>query len=907
MTKYSIVIPTYNHLEDCLKPCVESIIKFTDLSNVEVIIVANGCVDGTKDYLKTLPTDYFKTIWLDAPSGYTHSTNEGIKIAKGEYVILLNNDTVLLPQNVNDWLKMLEAPFVSDEKVGATGPMLNFCPHSERNFLIFFCVMIKKTMFERFGLLDEIFNPGFGEDTDFSIRLQEAGLKCIQVPYQDPLVADQNQERMTGGFPIFHFGEKTLGTIQGGDELLNRNRKILEDRWKGKKASYEVIPQMHILNLEEYKKAQEADRVAKEAKQKDPLAHLMKLNLGCGDTLLDGYVNADLYNPAAHVKADAYSLPFPNERFEELFACHIFEHLSPYKIADTLIEWKRVLKPGGKLIMEMPDILEICKNFEKCDKGERYRLLNCIFGTTQIEHPHLFGWYPEILNDHLIYAGFENILFMPAKVYHWGFNLRVECQKSTGEANKPKESPELDKLVQESTVIHLDAILPELPNKNLPDGFFSIEDIEIYRNLISALPDNAKIAELGVWQGRSLCSIADLIKKKNLQVCAVDIFSGTDNCMESFLAEEAKKVDIRQVFENNLKAFGIHENVQVLQMTTTVASGFFEKNTFDFIFIDADHRYECVKEDIYNWMPLVKKGCSIAGHDIMWNTVATAVNEIFPAGSVYAVANVWWSTKLEKSGKVYDCFTFFNELDVLEIRLNELDSVVDKFIIVEASTTHTNIEKPFYFEENKERFAKFLHKIRHIKVVLPKDGDTWVKERAQRDFIDIGIKEMCVPGDIIMISDADEIPKMETVRDYRVEHGPKQFMQQLYYYSLNNKCVNDNLWNWGKILPYEVYKNNNMTPCQVRYTPAPELIKGGWHFSFIGNLEFIKKKISSWAHAEFNTPEINNDNNINNSIRDGKDVFGRYLKFEKVPIDESYPKFIQNNKDALVKKELIRE
>lgn len=904
--KYSIVIPSYNHLEDALKPCIQSIIKFTDLSICEVIVVANGCVDGTKDYLATLPPEYFKTIWLDAPSGYTHSTNEGIKVAQGEYVILLNNDTVLLEQPTNEWLNLLEGPFKSDPLIAITGPLKNYCPHSGRNFIIFFCAMIKRETFAEFGLLDEIYNPGFGEDTEFSILVQEAGYKIAQVPIDDPLVADMNKEKIVGFFPIYHFGEATLGKLPGGDDLLNRNRKILENRWKDKKPTYNVVPQLHDMSGQ-----------AKKEEPTDPYAHLMKLNLGCGDTILDGYLNADLYNPKAQVKADATKLPFPDNRFEEVFACHIFEHLNPYKVAEILSEWKRVIKPGGMLILEMPDILEICKNFEKADKEGRYRLLNCIYGTTQMEHPHVFGWYPEILNDHLIYAGYQNILFMEAKVYHWGYNLRVECGKSNGEAKVPITSPAIDKLLAESTTIKLldtptdnkevlNSIIPPIPSA-LPEGYFSDQDISIYRNLVSHLPDNGIMAELGCWKGKSLCSIADIIIKKNLTVLAVDTWEGTDNLFETFLAEEAKIKNIRDIFSDNMRKFGILNNVKLMQMDTLEAAKLVGKNSLDFVFVDADHRYECVKNDIHAWMPLLKTDKVIAGHDASWNTVQTAVCEAFNNTGIYMVADLWWAKKLEKQGKVYDCFPFFNELDVLEVRLNELDSVVDKFVIVEGTRTYTNGEKPLYFNDNKARFSKFLHKIIHVIVDdLPVEGDTWNRERHQRDCIARGLTE-CVDGDIIMISDTDEIPKMEVVRDYRTEQGPRKFLQQLYYYSLNNKYVNNDLWDWGRILPYKTYRENNMSPCQVRYTQYPPLRAGGWHFSFVGNVDFIKKKISSWAHHEFNRPEINNDENIINAIKTGKDVFGRDMKFEVVKIDETYPKFIQINKETLKKKELIRE
>ena len=107
---------------------------------------------------------------------------------------------------------------------------------------------------------------------------------------------------------------------------------------------------------------------------------------------------------------------------------------------------------------------------------------------------------------------------------------------------------------------------------------------------------------------------------------------------------------------------------------------------------------------------------------------------------------------------IIDCFPFFNELDVLELRLNILDSVVDKFVLVEASKTQSLIDKPFYFEDNKDRFAKFLHKIVHIKVQdYPNEGG-WAMENFQRNCILRGLKHLDLnTHDIVGISDVDEI------------------------------------------------------------------------------------------------------------------------------------------------------
>jgi GT2 family glycosyltransferase len=226
--KISIIIPTYNHCEDLLKPLCESIIKHTDLANIEIIIVANGCIDNTREYVESLGSP-FKLLWIDEASGYTKSTNEGIKASTGEFVILLNNDCVVLDQNPKGvWIDILLEWFLKDERVGITGPMKTFCPEAKRDFLIFFCVMIRKSLFTEIGLLDEVFSPGYGEDTDFCAKLENAGYKIVQVlPTQEYYGPNQ----MKGTFPIYHQGNVTFKNWPWGEELLKRNNETLRQRY----------------------------------------------------------------------------------------------------------------------------------------------------------------------------------------------------------------------------------------------------------------------------------------------------------------------------------------------------------------------------------------------------------------------------------------------------------------------------------------------------------------------------------------------------------------------------------------------------------------------------------------------------------------------------------------------------
>ena len=234
--RYSIIIPTLNKCEELLKPCVESILKYTTFNapdNAELIIVANGCTDGTEAYIREVQSKFHNVAILTYPKaiGYTKAINEGAKIARGEYLAVLNNDTILLPQAYNEWLEVLNKPFVSmGDPVGVTGPMKVPNDSTRRPFIIFFCAMISRGCWDNVGGLDEIFSPGYGEDTDFCLKAEKLGYAVIQVPTDSSKYYQPN--RMVGDFPIYHIGNQTFGQPEHQDEqLIYKNNQILLERY----------------------------------------------------------------------------------------------------------------------------------------------------------------------------------------------------------------------------------------------------------------------------------------------------------------------------------------------------------------------------------------------------------------------------------------------------------------------------------------------------------------------------------------------------------------------------------------------------------------------------------------------------------------------------------------------------
>ena len=115
--------------------------------------------------------------------------------------------------------------------------------------------------------------------------------------------------------------------------------------------------------------------------------------------------------------------------------------------------------------------------------------------------------------------------------------------------------------------------------------------------------------------------------------------------------------------------------------------------------------------------------------------------------------------------KLADCFTFYNELDMLDLRLAEMNDVATYFVLVEATKTYAGNDKPLYFAENKVRYSKYLDKIVHIVVDdFPETNNPWVRENFQRNAIDRGIARIKNEIDTLTICDLDEIPDAEIGR-----------------------------------------------------------------------------------------------------------------------------------------------
>ena len=248
--------------------------------------------------------------------------------------------------------------------------------------------------------------------------------------------------------------------------------------------------------------------------------------------------------------------------------------------------------------------------------------------------------------------------------------------------------------------------------------------------------------------------------------------------------------------------------------------------------------------------------------------------------------------------KIVDGFIFYNELDLLTYRLNILNDVVDYFIIVESTHTHVGNPKPLFFEENKQKFVQFSHKIIHVIVddfpfkspnINYQKSEQWVNEHFQRCAILRGLDKIQLNDeDCFMVSDLDEIPDpnlLKCIRDGSKPISVAKLGMDLYYYNLLTKF--ELIWSYSIILTYKSFKKLGLTCQQLRFHNCECIYPGGWHLSYFGDTNFIKNKIEQFGHTEFNRPEITAPENIEASVKNSSDVFRRVERIVKVPISEN--------------------
>ena len=270
---------------------------------------------------------------------------------------------------------------------------------------------------------------------------------------------------------------------------------------------------------------------------------------------------------------------------------------------------------------------------------------------------------------------------------------------------------------------------------------------------------------------------------------------------------------------------------------------------------------------------------------------------------------------------IYDCFQFFNELDILKLRLHIMSPIVDRFVISEATETFVGDPKPLDYEENRAMFAEFEDKIIHLVVEDTPPGETHARDTFQKNAVGRGLSD-CTDEDIIIYSDLDEIPNPEKIKEILADFDETKiyhFAQRMFYCYLNMEEVSGTLlsyagefegvehkqWIGTKMCSYKLLREQGLGLGDLRFPERKEIgirvADGGWHFGYMGGhgekdaKKRIEEKVRSAAHQEYNSAEIL-AGTVDN-IKDGKDIFGRNASFRRVEIDETYPEYLREHQD----------
>lgn len=249
---------------------------------------------------------------------------------------------------------------------------------------------------------------------------------------------------------------------------------------------------------------------------------------------------------------------------------------------------------------------------------------------------------------------------------------------------------------------------------------------------------------------------------------------------------------------------------------------------------------------------------------------------------------------------IFDCFTFFDEVDVAEIRFREMESLPDLIhVAVFAETDHRGNAHSPPIEELRARASGRGTAANLLAWCSPRLGRGYYpreRESIQRNEILNALAGFATTGDdVVIISDVDEIPRASVVAEYAANRtGLHSLKMGQHCYWLNG-VVRDTTWPHARIM-----RRRDMewfgSPDHIRLAERtlPQIAEAGWHFSWCGGVEAVRKKLRSFSHRELDIPEFHDPERIRRAM-DGDKKFWDGADLDFVPIDETFPACVREN------------
>ena len=241
---------------------------------------------------------------------------------------------------------------------------------------------------------------------------------------------------------------------------------------------------------------------------------------------------------------------------------------------------------------------------------------------------------------------------------------------------------------------------------------------------------------------------------------------------------------------------------------------------------------------------------------------------------------------------IVDCFTFFNEFDVLDIRFRTLENVVDRFVLCEAPFTFRGEPKPLYYHEQAERFERWRDRITVLTFAGPASPNAWENEWGQRDFLMTALAD-CAPDDLILLGDCDEIPDPRYAARYPQTPAPLAHKMVLAMGYINRFCTpGEPIWYGTRAVPYERLAAFGTLSALRKYPDAQcEAVNSGWHLTSLGGAAVMARKMRSYSHAE-------NDIPYQRDLRRLETFYGENAIAAWVPFDDRFPAAMHDERFA---------
>lgn len=208
--------------------------------------------------------------------------------------------------------------------------------------------------------------------------------------------------------------------------------------------------------------------------------------------------------------------------------------------------------------------------------------------------------------------------------------------------------------------------------------------------------------------------------------------------------------------------------------------------------------------------------------------------------------------------KLYDCFLYNDEYDLLSIRLNLLSSIVDRFVIVASTKTFTGVTKKQAFPFEHQEFRKNRDLIDLIILEDLPEGSAWDKEFFSRNAI-LGKLEALRARDLVMISDIDEIPRPDVIMSLKCDRSRlEKVVLGLDYFNFRFNFLMVHglqaIWRGPVVVEYQLFTTPQATRDVRNSDPLGKAIRvidnAGWHFSYLTKTDDVENKLNSFAHQE---------------------------------------------------------